>query len=71
MFRTPSRTFALATATLLPAVAAEAHPGHVAEVAGHSHWLAVALVLAAAAIGAWRLARPLRDRAARARRRDA
>lgn len=65
------RTIPLALAALLPAIAAEAHPGHVAEAAGHSHWLAVALVLAAAAIGGWRLARPLRDRAARARRRDA
>ncbi|HEU0223541.1 MAG TPA: DUF6732 family protein [Paracoccaceae bacterium] len=32
-----------------------AHPGHVTAAEGHSHWLALALIAAAAAIGAWRL----------------
>ncbi|WP_323780516.1 DUF6732 family protein [Thalassovita sp.] len=32
---------------------AAAHPGHLAEVAGHGHWLAGAAIGAAIAIGLW------------------
>ena len=30
-----------------------AHPGHLAEVAGHGHWLGAAAIGAAIAIGRW------------------
>ena len=30
-----------------------AHPGHLAEVAGHGHWLGAAAIGAAIAIGLW------------------
>ena len=30
-----------------------AHPGHLAEVAGHGHWLGAAALGAAIALGAW------------------
>lgn len=33
--------------------AALAHPGHLAEVAGHGHWLGAAAIGAAIALGAW------------------
>lgn len=32
---------------------ASAHPGHLAEVAGHGHWLGAAALGAAIALGAW------------------
>ncbi|MEP5154044.1 DUF6732 family protein [Planktotalea sp.] len=35
------------------ASAAMAHPGHLAEVAGHGHWLGAAALGAAIALGAW------------------
>jgi flagellar biosynthesis component FlhA len=38
---------------LLAASPAAAHLGHVGEVAGHAHWLAVAALAGAAAIAAW------------------
>ena len=40
--------------TLAPTLAA-AHPGHLAELAGHSHWVAGAAIAVAAALGllAW------------------
>ncbi len=38
-------------ATLLAPAAARAHPGHLAEVAGHGHWLGAAAIGAAIAIG--------------------
>ena len=38
---------------LLSAGAAQAHPGHLAEVAGHGHWLGAAAIGAAIAIGLW------------------
>ena len=38
---------------LLGAWPALAHPGHLAEVAGHNHWLAGAALGAAAAIALW------------------
>jgi hypothetical protein len=39
----------------LAAMPAAAHPGHLAEVAGHNHWLAGAAIAAAAAALAWGL----------------
>lgn len=38
---------------LLTGTAAHAHPGHLAEVAGHGHWLGAAALGAAIAIGLW------------------
>ena len=38
---------------LFAAGAAHAHPGHLAEVAGHGHWLGAAAIGAAIAIGLW------------------
>ncbi|MCV6604400.1 MAG: hypothetical protein OIF34_03775 [Porticoccaceae bacterium] len=42
---------------ILPAIllagTAEAHPGHLAEAAGHGHWLGAAAIGAAIAIGLW------------------
>ena len=38
---------------LLAAGGAQAHPGHLAEVAGHGHWLGAAALGAAIAIGLW------------------
>lgn len=52
----------ITTATLVPLlapVAAAAHPGHLAEVAGHGHWLGAAAIGAAIAIGLWQA---LKDR---------
>ena len=43
----------LTAALLLSAQAASAHPGHLAEVAGHGHWLGAAAIGAAIAIGLW------------------
>lgn len=42
-------------ATLIAAlpVPAVAHPGHIAEAAGHDHWLAGATIAAAAAVALW------------------
>jgi hypothetical protein len=34
-------------------VPALAHIGHVAEVAGHAHWIGLAAAFGAAALGAW------------------
>lgn len=45
--------FATILITLLAATAAHAHPGHMAEVAGHRHWLGAAALGAAIAIGLW------------------
>ncbi len=38
---------------LLAGLPAHAHPGHLAEVAGHGHWLGAAAIGAAIAIGLW------------------
>ncbi len=48
------RTTLTLTAMLAPTLAA-ADPGHIAEVMGHSHWVAGAAIAAAAALGllAW------------------
>jgi len=42
----------LATATLI-ASGAQAHPGHIAEVAGHGHWLGAAAIAAAIGVALW------------------
>ncbi|SET58551.1 DUF6732 family protein [Oceanicella actignis] len=44
---------AIAAVLGLAAAPALAHPGHLAEVSGHSHWLAAGAMLAAAALAAW------------------
>ena len=41
----------------LAASAAQAHPGHLAEAAGHNHWLGAAAIGAAIAIGLWKAAK--------------
>lgn len=52
---------------LLP-LPALAHPGHVEEQAGHSHWLALAAIGVAAGIAVWQVARKRRARVEEARR---
>ncbi|CUH66233.1 hypothetical protein TG4357_02318 [Thalassovita gelatinovora] len=42
-----------AIAVIVWAGQAAAHPGHLAEVAGHGHWLAGVAIGAAIAIGLW------------------
>ncbi|MEL7258056.1 MAG: DUF6732 family protein [Pseudomonadota bacterium] len=42
----------IALVPLFPGVA-QAHPGHLAEVAGHGHWLAAGALAAAAALALW------------------
>ncbi|RVT87320.1 hypothetical protein DXV76_04355 [Rhodobacteraceae bacterium CCMM004] len=55
-------------ALILPA-AALAHPGHVAESAGHTHWIAAAAIAAAAAVTVWQVLRiRRRDRGAAERK---
>jgi len=44
--------------------AARAHPGHLAEAAGHGHWLGAAAIGAAIAIGLWAAAKGRRNTAA-------
>lgn len=46
---------------LLMAGSAQAHPGHLAEVAGHGHWLGAAAIGAAIAIGLWAAAKGRKD----------
>ena len=45
--------FATLAFAVLAATGAQAHPGHLAEVAGHGHWLGAAAIGAAIAIGLW------------------
>ena len=40
-------------ATAFAGSAAQAHPGHLSELAGHGHWLGAAAIGAAVAIGLW------------------
>ncbi|WP_239520597.1 DUF6732 family protein [Pseudooceanicola aestuarii] len=51
-------TFAAMIPAVLTPGAALAHPGHLAEVAGHGHWLGAAALGAAIAIGLWASLRP-------------
>ena len=45
--------FTILVPSVLAAGAAQAHPGHLAEAAGHGHWLGAAAIGAAIAIGLW------------------
>jgi hypothetical protein len=58
------RPIAAALLALLPAAAA-AHPGHVAEQAGHDHWIALGALAAAFAVTGWAWWRGRRGEAAR------
>lgn len=51
-FAKPAAAIATITA-LVAAVPAQAHVGHLGEVAGHGHWLGAAAIGAAIAIGLW------------------
>ncbi len=51
-----------ALATCLLPLQAQAHPGHLADVAGHSHWLGAAALAAAIALAALRARKGRRDR---------
>lgn len=46
------RTVFLISCLLVP-TAASAHPGHFADLAGHSHWIALGALAAAGALTAW------------------
>lgn len=54
--------FATILTALLSATAAHAHSGHLAEVAGHGHWLGAAALGAAIAIGLWSGLRARKER---------
>lgn len=56
------RILTILAATCL-ATAAQAHPGHLAEVAGHGHWLGAAAIGAAIAIGLWKAAKDRKEAA--------
>ncbi|MFU8777103.1 MAG: DUF6732 family protein [Roseovarius sp.] len=56
--------FATILTALLSSTAAHAHTGHLAEVAGHGHWLGAAALGAAIAIGLWAGLRGRKNRAA-------
>ena len=58
--------FATLTFALLTATGAQGHPGHLAEVAGHGHWLGAAAIGAAIAIGLWGALKGRKDAAASA-----
>lgn len=45
--------YAISVIVVMMAGAAQAHTGHLAEVAGHGHWLGAAAIGAAIAIGLW------------------
>lgn len=52
----PAQTLLLGAAAGLTGLAvspAAAHPGHIGELAGHSHWIGLAAAAAAAALAAW------------------
>ena len=46
-------SFSGATLLLAPMPSAHAHWGHVGELAGHGHWIALGAAAAAAALAAW------------------
>lgn len=54
---------AIILTALLSGTTAHAHPGHLAELAGHGHWLGAAALGAAIAIGLWSGLRARKDRA--------
>jgi hypothetical protein len=55
---------AIVMAALLAASGAQAHPGHLSEVAGHDHWLGAAVLGAAIIIGLWAGLKGRKDEAA-------
>lgn len=60
----PDLTVIAALPPALAGSAAFAHPGHLAEAAGHGHWLGAAAIGAAIAIGLWAAVKGRRDAAA-------
>ncbi len=56
-------TAAIAALAALAPLPAAAHPGHLAEAAGHNHWLGAAALGAALAIAAWQLIRGVKAKA--------
>ena len=54
-------TFIALSALAVPQTAF-AHPGHIAESNGHTHWIAVAALAGVAVIGGWALAHKLAKR---------
>lgn len=56
-----SHKFALILFTVLPLPAA-AHPGHIATVAGHNHWVAGVAIGAAVAVAVWGLLKGRKDK---------
>ena len=59
-----SLTTLMATAaTALTATQAAAHPGHMADLAGHDHWIAGVAVGAAVLVGLWGILRDRRPKA--------
>lgn len=57
-------TYVIFMAALIAASGAQAHPGHLAEAAGHHHWLGAAALGAAIAIGLWAGLKGRKDEAA-------
>ncbi|MEM1276963.1 MAG: DUF6732 family protein [Pseudomonadota bacterium] len=47
------RTHLTALILILAATPAAAHPGHFAELAGHSHWIALGALAAAGVLAGW------------------
>ena len=52
-FANPAAAIAIAATAAGFAAPAQAHVGHLGEVAGHGHWLGAAAIGAAIAIGLW------------------
>ncbi|MBY6157839.1 DUF6732 family protein [Pseudooceanicola nitratireducens] len=52
-FAKPAAALAIAAIAAGFAAPAQAHVGHLSEVAGHGHWLGAAAIGAAIAIGLW------------------
>ncbi|WP_425053224.1 DUF6732 family protein [Psychromarinibacter sp. S121] len=57
-------------ASLLPG-AALAHPGHLAEAAGHNHWIGLAALGAAVAVAGWAILKGRKDKEAETSEHDA
>ncbi|MGD1885651.1 MAG: DUF6732 family protein [Cohaesibacteraceae bacterium] len=55
-----SPAFFLTTCLVIAPKFAHAHPGHVAEAAGHSHWIAIAALAVSAMVVVWALVRKFR-----------
>ena len=45
----------------LAATAAQAHPGHLTDLAGHNHWLGAGAIGLAIAIGLWKAAKDRKE----------